>query len=160
MNEMRSFFSRALSSRMRRHGVAVIAALAWSGFAFAGELHEAAKTGDPDKVKALLKANADLVSSRDSRGDTARLIAAKFGHRDIAAYLLANKADVNAVGKDETFSGPGVPGMALGGTPLGWAAQRNDLAMVELLLTNKANVNAKDGLGQTPLFWAVHGGRD
>ena len=44
--------------------------LAWSSLAFCGEIHEAAKGGDLEKVKALLKANPDLVSSKDQAGAT------------------------------------------------------------------------------------------
>ena len=48
----------------------------------------------------------------------------------------------------------------MGGMPLDWAAARNDIAMVELLLANRAYISAKDGLGETPLFWAIKASKE
>jgi hypothetical protein len=56
----------------------------------------------------------------------------------LARLLLAHKADVNIRASD-------------GGTPLHWAAERGNRAMVELLLTSGADVSAKNNKGQTPL---------
>jgi len=107
-------------------------------------------------VKALLKGNADLVSSKDSRDDTPLIIAAKFGHEDIAAFLLANKANVNAMGKDETFSGSGFAGIPLGGMPLGWAVRDGNIDSATRLLSADAQlVNTTNRSGQTPLRLAA-----
>jgi hypothetical protein len=43
-----------------------LVALAWGNLAFCGEIHDAAKAGDLDKVKALLNANPNLISSKDT----------------------------------------------------------------------------------------------
>ncbi|MGP8200312.1 MAG: ankyrin repeat domain-containing protein [Limisphaerales bacterium] len=59
-------------------------------------IHDAAKNGDLEKVKGLLKANPDLVSSKDDDGMTALHLAAMKGHKDVVELLLTNKADVNA----------------------------------------------------------------
>jgi len=45
-----------------------------------------------------------------------------------------------------------------GRSPLLAAAEQGNLAMVELLLANKANINARDKLGQTPLHIAAYYG--
>ncbi len=82
---------------MNRKLVAVtLVALVWSSLAFCGEIHDAAQNGDLAKVKALLKANPDLVSSKDTNGMTPLHCAAVKGHKDVAELLLANKAEVNA----------------------------------------------------------------
>ena len=47
-----------------------LVALVWSCLAFCGEIHDAAEDGDLEKVKALLKANPDLVNSKDTNGMT------------------------------------------------------------------------------------------
>jgi len=44
----------------------ILFVLAWSNLAFCGEIHDAAKVGDLEKVKALLKDNPELVSNRDT----------------------------------------------------------------------------------------------
>ena len=57
---------------------------------------DAAKNGDLRMVKVLLKRNRDLVFSKDERGATPLFWAAFYGHKDVAEFLLANGADVNA----------------------------------------------------------------
>lgn len=101
-------------------------------------IHYAALSGDVEKAKALLKANPDLVLSKDSAGHTPLIEAALWGYRDMAELLLANKADVNA--KDSE-----------GETPLHWAMYREHLRMAKLLLDNHAEVNSRDKYGGTPL---------
>ena len=135
---------------MNRKLVAVtLVALVWSGLAFCGEIHVAAKSGDLEKVKALLKANPDLVSSKDDKfGGTPLHLAAATGHKDVAELLLINKADVNAQDNNSN-------------TPLHVAAFYGQKEVLELLLANKANVNAKESDGTTPLLVAVqHGYKD
>ena len=46
-----------------------------------------------------------------------------------------------------------------GGTPLHWAARSGCKDVAELLLANKADVNAGDNFGSTPLHWAALGGK-
>jgi serine/threonine-protein phosphatase 6 regulatory ankyrin repeat subunit B len=76
--------------------IVMLVALAWSSLAFCGEIHDAAKSDDLEKVKALLKANPDLVSSKESHGWTPLHYAAANGEKDVVELLLANKAEVNA----------------------------------------------------------------
>ncbi len=113
--------------------------------ALCGEIHDAAQSGDLAKVKALLKDNPDLVSSKDNNGGTPLHMAALGGHKDIVELLVANKADVNAKNN-------------YGMTPLHVSAIFNHKDVAELLLANKADVNAKNGDGDTPLNLAVSGG--
>jgi len=125
-------------------------ALAWSSLAFCGEIHEAAKQGDLAKVEALLKDNPNLVSSKDNNvlvidgsiSQTPLHYAVSQGHKDVVAFLLANKADANVKNKYDA-------------TPLHLAASESHKDMVELLLANKADVNAKNNEGWTPLHEAV-----
>jgi ankyrin repeat protein len=49
------------------------------------------------------------------------------GHEDVARFLLANKANINARTND-------------GHTPLHWAAWNGHKELAKLLLTNKADV--------------------
>lgn len=144
----------------------MLIALAWSSFAFCGEIHDAARDGDLGKIKALLKNNPDLVFRKDDMGMTPLLWAAANDHKEVVEFLLANKAEINA--KENNFIGPAALAAALGQpnfksdakenrglTPLGAAAVFGHRDIAELLLANKADVNAKDNEGMTPLHWAV-----
>ena len=118
-------------------------ALSLSTTASCGEIHDAAKTGDVETIRVLLKANPELVNNRDNPvGWTPLHVAAQAGHKEVAELLLANKADVNA-----TVSG--------GWTPLHLATDKDHKEVVELLLANKADANATDNRGMTPLHWAA-----
>lgn len=108
-----------------------------------GPIHDAARSGDLAKVEALIKAHPELVSAKDEQyGQTPLEIAAFNGHKDVAEFLLANKADVNAKAKN-------------GSTALHLAAAKGDAGIVELLLANNADVNALDNEGWSPMHSAV-----
>ena len=124
----------------------LLVALVWTSVAFCGEIHEAAKNGDLEKIKSLLAAMPTLLSSIDDNGETPLHCAAYQGHKDVAQLLLNDKADVNA--KDSR-----------GATPLHYAAIGGYKDVAELLLANKADVNAKANDGQTPLHLAALGGQ-
>jgi ankyrin repeat protein len=105
---------------------------------------EAAGRGDLAKVQALLKDNANLVSSRNENGVTPLLLALQEGHMEVAKLLLAKGAEINAKDSDDDDK-----------TPLHWAAQHDHIDVAKLLLANHADVNAKDVGGYTPLLWAA-----
>lgn len=109
-------------------------------------LHDAARDGDLEKVKALLKDNPDLVLGKNKQGATPLHRAAYWNRKDVAELLLANKAKVNA--KDQR-----------GETPLHMAASWGFKNVAELLLANKADVNAKSSSGWMPLHGAAFYGR-
>ena len=128
-----------------RLAAVLLVALAWSSTSFGGEIHDAARKGDLEMVKALLNANPELALSKETNGATALHWAALLGHKEVAELLLVNKAEVDA--RDSA-----------GETPLIWAAYKGHKDVVELLLANKANVNAKDRIGATPLHAAAQYG--
>jgi hypothetical protein len=108
-------------------------------------IHDAAKNGDLEKVRVLLKDNPDSVSSKGNDDWTPLHFAASKGHREVAVLLLTSNADVNATTK-------------WSGMPLHVAARNGHNEVVELLLTSKADVNAKAIAGGTPLLWAAEHG--
>jgi hypothetical protein len=111
------------------------------------EIIEAAKSGDLEKIKTLLKANPSLISCVDNNGDTALHWAAASDHKEMAEFLLANKADANVKANS-------------GNTPLHTAAYFGHIEIMNLLLANKADVNAKNNNGETPLNLAVANSHD
>jgi len=152
-----------------------LAALAWSSLAFSAEIHEAVRSGDLAKVQALVKAHPDLVFSKDFEGMTPLHWAAFMGHKDVAEFLLANEADINA--KDNKGSTPlhtavqkGQEEVAdllyrRGGqdtitTTIDYAARDGDLAKVAALIKEHPDlVPSKDVKGRTPLHFAADKGR-
>ena len=92
----------------------------------------AARSGNLEQVKALLKGNPDLVFSKDTNGWTPLFVAAYADRKDVAELLLASKAEVNRQGQDRAVR------------LCTAAANEGHKDMVELLLANKAEVNAKD----------------
>ena len=139
---LRSFFSRLCHSPIPRRAAAALVALALSSLAFCGEIHDAATSGDLEKVKTLLKNNPDLVFSKDNFNNTPLHATADKGHKDVAELLLANHAEVNA--KNDN-----------GRTPLHVAVDNGHKDVAELLLANHADVNATNILGTTPLHAAA-----
>lgn len=122
---------------------ALLLVLAAGTMGFCGPIHDAARSGDLAKVEALVKAHPELVSAKDEQyGQTPLEIAAFNGHKDVAEFLLANKADVNAKAKN-------------GSTALHLAAARGNKEIVELLLADNADVNALDNEGWSPMHSAV-----
>jgi ankyrin repeat protein len=78
---------------------------------------------------------------------------------NISIYDAARRGDIVAV-KQHIAAGTDVNVMKIVGlealTPLRLAAQYNQLEVVELLIAEGADVNAKEDIyGRTPLFWAA-----
>jgi TonB family protein len=106
--------------------------LVWSSLALRGEIHDAARNGDFQKIKALLRENPELVSIKDEYGYTPLHLAARKGQKDAVEMLLANKAEINA----KTL---------MGITPLDMAAWDGYKGIEELLRQN-GGVNGVVGL--------------
>jgi ankyrin repeat protein len=156
-----------------------VTALACTTLAFAGPIHDAARKGDLKKVQALIQADPTVVNSKDNMGDTPLHVAALHGEVAVAQALIAAGADVNAKNSAGPFTPDNLWGvissnnhqdpvsllyvhgvnqadMKNGYTPLDMAAfSVHYKAMVQLLVSKGADVNAQASSGATPLFWAV-----
>ena len=106
-------------------------------------LIEAASKGNLEQVKALISKGADP-NHMDDSGKSALHIAAEEGQKDVLAYLLDHKANINL--QDKKFQE----------TALTEAAQFGRLEVVKLLLDRGAAVDLKGKFGGTALSAVVN----
>lgn len=105
------------------------------------ELIHAARAGDMSKVNSCLAKGAD-VNAKDSVGMTALGCASKSGHLSTVEALVAGGADIN------THYDP------FGASALITAAYFNRPEILKFLISNGADVNAKNYSGQTALYFS------
>jgi ankyrin repeat protein len=112
------------------------------------EFHEAAGAGHLDCVKQFVEKDPSLVSSYSPDGFPILGLAAVFGHRPVAEYLLEKGADVNAVSKNGT-----------GYTALTGAVASSNADLVAFLLAHGADAGHRYGPGYSPLVEAAANGK-
>jgi ankyrin repeat protein len=100
----------------------------------------------PVGVEAMLKGGINP-NFKDKNGNTPLIIAAASGDFESIQYLLAYRAEINAVNN-------------LGMTPLLYAIKAKRLDIIPYLLDRGAEVNTANNLGETPLYWAAYLGLD
>ncbi len=109
--------------------IPLVLVLVLGSFALGGEAEEAlwdaARSGNLDKIKALVTAGAD-VNAKTKYNATALAYAADKGHVEIVRYLLKNGAEVNTT--DNFYQA----------TPLSWASMGGHAEIIGLLLENGA----------------------
>ena len=105
------------------------------------QIIRAAKRGNADAVRALLRDDPALVHARDADGSTPLHCAAWKGHVAVVRVLLEHGADVDAVNRNTHW----------GTTPLHAAAHGNQKGVAEVLLAHGADVAAVNLNGRTPL---------
>lgn len=164
---------------MRNFFVSATVLLFTVSTAMAGPLHDAAKEGDVERAKQLLDQGVDLAAP-DAAGEPALLVASLAGHTEVVALLLERGADINIRNKGGLTA---LHAAAYGGkldivkllvakgaaindnqnfykmSPLHAAAEEGHTDVVAFLLANKADVEAKERNGYTPLTqagWREH----
>jgi ankyrin repeat protein len=146
-----------VSPGQRVHGIAKVAGRLLSVFALIctldaealaapnDDILAAAKAGDRSGVEAALASGAS-VNARGDYDATPLMLAAIYGHANVAALLLDRGANLNARS-------------ALGQTPITIAAQNGNVDVAKLLLGRGADVNSRDAMDATPLHWAALSGQ-
>ena len=109
--------------------------------AMTSTLHEAAQTGQVDKVRQLIAKGED-VNGLDKHQTTPLFWAALSQDQDVAKVLVAAGANINAVGPNGT-------------TPLYNALHKNNTPLALWLIEQGANVHACDANGNTMLHLAA-----
>ena len=130
----------------------------------------AIKTGDFERVKALVSADATLANARSGKGESAILTAVYNGKKDIANLLVARGATLTlfeacAAGEFDRAERLVAEGAAVnaysddGWTPLHLASFFGHAKIAEFLLAHAADVAArsKNTNGNTPLHAALAG---
>jgi ankyrin repeat protein len=136
------------SRRTRLVALVFIASMLIATGLQAGEIHDAAASGDLNKVEALLVADPALLESKDSDGNTP-LISACWGppangpRVAVADFLIDKGANINA--RNDR-----------GATPLYFALKDPDLA--QRLVARGADVNIRAFGDHTPLHQAAFSG--
>jgi len=129
-------------------GLGVVGALCLTAIlsaAQAATVIEAARSGDKEAVRALLKQGAD-VNAAEGDGTTALHWAARAGDAELVQMLLYAGANVKATTRLGAY------------TPLMMAAQAGHSAVVAALLTGGSDVKATSTTGTTPLMFAAQSG--
>ncbi len=138
-------------------------------------IHLAAKNGELDEIKEILKKSPELLRAVSPEGWTPFQYAALGGYVNIAEFFILNGIDVNegeksvwnimayahgeSAKKMVTFlknNGADLNGKKDNYPALFYAVDRNNIEMVEILLFNGADINAKVGAGgQTVIYTAA-----
>jgi uncharacterized protein len=145
-------------------------------------IHEAAATGDLERVRQLVQGQPDRVNAVSPDGFGPLGLACFFNHPEVARYLIEQGADVNAPSQNAQRvhpihsavaarntglvtllleKGADINAAQAGGyTALHAAAHHGDEPMIKLLLEHMADINAVTHDGKTPMELAIKNGHD
>jgi glyoxylase-like metal-dependent hydrolase (beta-lactamase superfamily II) len=113
---------------------------------FAQTIHEAAYSGDLDRIKLLLKEKPELLDLKNEDDETPLHYAAYSGQKRIVQYLIGKGANIES--KE-----------VMGHTPLHFAAYGGQTEAANVLISNKALLNTENIESNTPLHYAAQLGK-
>ena len=109
--------------------------------------HEACAAGETDRAQEMLKSDPALLDTRSADGYPPLGLAIFFGNRDLAKFLIAHGADVNAAADN-----------AQRVAPVHAASAVCDHELLTMLLDRGADANARQQMDYTPLHTAASRG--
>ena len=110
-------------------------------------LHYASERGHLKMVELLLSKGAEI-DAEDKNHHTPLMLAVKNGHNDASMHLINRGADVGSISVFQRT------------TLLSYASENGHLRVVELLLSEGAEIDAEDKNHHTPLMLAVKNGHN
>jgi ankyrin repeat protein len=110
-------------------------------------LHEACAVGAGDRVRQLVRDRGRLIDAHSQDGFTPLALACYFGHPEIAAWLVDQGANIDLAANNPMRV-----------APIHAAVAARQFGIVEMLVANGANVNARQAHGFTPLHAAAQNG--
>lgn len=144
---------------MLLRAVALILAIAFpfsvgaeDAYTYGGEIIQAARYGQSERVKVLIQNGADVFRT-DYFGNPPLVVAAQAGHTATALELIRGGSPVD-IATFEKFPSPNQTPLR---TALWYAAGSCHTETVEMLIRNRANVNLRGQNGSTPLMNAIRG---
>jgi len=112
----------------------------------AQDVFEVARKGDLQAMESLCGSTPDILNEANNEGYTPLMLAAYYGHEEMADYLVKNGANLDGLSKF--------------GTPVMAASVKKNIEIVSLLLENGANPDIQDSYGKTALLHAAIFGYD
>lgn len=109
------------------------------------DIHEAARSGDIEKLKSLIAQDSALVDARNEEGHTPLHSAAMEGRIDVVMFLLEHGADADARNTADQ-------------SPLLYAAYTNHADIVQVLIEHGAAFEYRDTRNLSPLHFAARQG--
>jgi hypothetical protein len=103
---------------------------------------EAAKNGDLETVKTILKEDPSKLNATDGENYTSLHWACMRAHWDIVKFLIKKGADLNIMGGD-------------GGTPINWAVHHDNVEIIKLMVEKGTKLNIRNKWGMTELHTAI-----
>lgn len=107
----------------------------------AQDVFEAARTGDMTAMESLCGATPAVLNAANDEGYTPLMLAAYYGHEEMASYLVKNGALIDGKSKY--------------GTPIMAATVKNNETIVDVLLAHGADPNIQDTNGKNALLYCA-----
>ena len=111
------------------------------GFSQNNSCFDVARKGSLSEVKSLFDKDKSIINAIDNNGSSMLILACYRGNHDVANFLIENGSDLNYVSPN--------------GTVLMACVFKNELELVDELISKKANLDLTDGNGMTALMLAV-----